>query len=302
MNSTNGDRFHYKHYIITLILVILFYVAAKLLFEVIYNINAIELQNQSKYGSAAIVFDRIYLRYSFELIAAGVLYGLLGRISKPGQILIKIPFDVRKYILWVLPCSILFLWHAVWWFFSRSVAVPYPPYHSLMRSDFPMPHLHVFLLLLFGYMIVTPLFHMHPKRLKFLWPAAFFIISIVAAMAFDRSMENNALVSRYSLSEYFMLFAIYSGIGVIFGFTYCIAGKLKMPGVWAIDWYRIIIWCGSSFAFILYDGLAHLNLEGGVIRFSTLLWMFIFGNSITTSINKKDKDTVIGFKNPIQQE
>jgi len=286
MNYIHKNNSRNKGFLLALALVTVFYIIVKVLFEIVNGINLSEFADQNKYDSGLVIFYRMLIRLSVVSIVAGFLYGFLYKINSI-QNKIKHTFDSKKIIIWALPCAILAGWHIVWVLFSISTNVPPPPFY-LQGSNVMTPPFHFLLLYILGYVIATSLEKGIFWRWCILKSAVFFIISITAVVMFQMFGGAVTYGLRPAFSEYFVAFAIYGGIGALFGFIYYLSGESKKSGVWNIDWFKLIIWGAPSFVFILLDVIFQIEAGGSMIKYSSLLWMFIFGNTITTSFYKKN--------------
>ena len=207
----------------------------------------------------------------------GVIYGFLGSRLK-----LKLTIDRKRLLFWVLPGLVLLFWYILWWVFPASLIGQTPMMINVNRQYY-----QIILSFILGFLIVTPAFNETPWRQTLLNSAVFFGTLIFANLAFLMNVGNYG--ARYTLPEFSVAFSVYGGIGVLFGLVYSLSSESKKPGFWSVDWFRIVIWCTTSFAFILYNLIPFNSIEGIPLRLSTLLWIFIFGNTITTSIYKKSK-------------
>ena len=154
-----------------------------------------------------------------------------------------------------------------------------------MTINIHRPYYQIILSFILGSMVITPVTGETASRRAILNSAVFFGTLIFVNLAFLVNVGNYD--ARYTLSEFFVAFSVYGGIGVLFGLLYSLSNESKKAGCWSVDWFRMVIWCATSFAFILYNLIPFNSIERIPLRISTLLWIFIFGNTITTSIYKK---------------
>ena len=217
-----------------------------------------------------------YILHQFVVsFVIGVIYGFLGsRVTRERTINKKI------LLVWVLPGIVLLFWYIAWWAFPTSFIGQAP-----MMINVHRPYYQIILSFILGFIMATPAFNETTWRRAILNSAVFFSTLIFANLAFLMNVGNYG--ARFTLPEFFIVFAVYGGIGVLFGLLYSLSKESKKTGSWCVDWFRIIIWCTTSFALILYKLIPLIGIEGMRIQVSALLWMFIFGNTITTSIYKK---------------
>jgi len=295
MNSFCNNESRNKQYLLTLIQVAMFFLIMNLAFTYISNTLNSEMMNPSKDDDWMDILYKNYFWGSGLFIATGVLYSLFSRMKKSRGNRIKAAFGGWKLLMWILPCAFFVGWHAVSFFqpFLASFAVPYPPQIG-SGFNISMPDFQVILLLLLGYTIIARSFQRDVGIGHILRAAIFFTVSLVATIEFHsvcRTAEFAGFLHygglNYTQLGYFVTFVVYGGVGTLFGVMYYLSYESKNPGTWRIDWLRLIVWCAVAFYFLWQHDISHLGELGVSIKGYSLILMFIFGNTITTSFFKK---------------
>ena|GEM_PF-4671774 len=273
----------FESYLRPLIFMAVFFVAAYLVFSVVSS--SYVRDKLSAYGQVYIFFI-LYQSILHEFVVSfviGVIYGFLG-----GFLVCRVKsirtIDKKRLLLWVLPSLVLLFWYILWWVFPTSLIGQTPMVINVHR-----PYYQIILSFILGLMVAAPVLNETTWKRTILNAAVFFGTLIFLNFAFLTNVGDYS--ARYTLPEFIIAFLVYGGIGVLFGLVYSLSNESKKSGRWSVDWFRIVIWCTTSFALILYALIPLNSTEGIPVRVSTFLWIFIFGNTITTSIYKKTAES-----------
>jgi len=223
-------------------------------------------------------FIMLYQSILHEFVVSfviGVIYGFFGC-----RVRITRAIDKKRLLLWALPGMVLLFWYILWWVFPASFIGQTP-----MMINVHRPYYQLILSFILGSMVAAPVKNDTTWRWAILNSAVFFGTLVFVNYAFLINVGD--YIARYTLPEFFVAFLVYGGIGVLFGLLYSLPNESKKTGCWRVDWFRIIIWCTTSFVLILYSLIPFISTVGIPLRVSTFLLVFIFGNTITTSIYKK---------------
>ena len=274
--------FH-KSFFLTLICVVVYYGISMLLVEAVKSIVGNELISQFENDSGLSILTRIYIRNLVIMVALGVLYGVFNSISNSGQRAPKMPFDIWGLLIWILPGGFLALWHIVWvWIgFENKIR----PVYLIGEHNILMPPFLAIMLSIVGYIIATSFFRRETQRRRILRSVVCTAIIMTAYMLFQ-SFVGFPII-RYTIMEFFAVFVFCGGIGAFFGFMYCLLDEKQKPGSWAVDWIKMASWGIFSLGVLVYTVADYLYSPSGRIGELSMILMFIFGNTITTSFYKK---------------
>lgn len=297
MNSFFNNDSRGKQYLFTLVQVALFFLIMNLVFKYTSDALNAELLNPDKFDKGLNILYKIYISGTAITIATGVLYCLLSRTKRPGGNRTKAASGRWELLIWIVPCVFFAGWHVMSILPPSFLAfdVPYPP-QNRTGVNFWMPSFQAILLLLLGYTIAARSFQRDVWRWHILRAAIFFTVSFIATMGFQSicsTVEFGGFLHngpRYTQLGYFFIFVIYCGIGALFGLMHYLSYESKNPGTWRIEWLRLIAWCAVAFYFLWQHDLLHPGVSGISIKWYSLILMFIFGNTITTSFDKKAAD------------
>jgi len=283
MNNINIDVFKHKSCLVEFAYAVAYYLGNMLLFNIVQGINSYDFHDQNTYNSGLQIITGIYIRNLIVLVLVGILYGILSNLGNFKQRKRKFSLDARKLIIWVIPGLILVLWHIIW----AAFQIEFYPFYIIGERNIFMPSFLAIMLFIIGYIVSSSFFKRETKCRGILWPIAF--TSIMAASIVVFQYHIGFPVAYYTPAGFFLVFALYGGIGILFGAMYNISDESKKVGQWNLDLSKLIAWSAFSFAVLIYTVVVHLDTPTGLIRNSSIQLMFIFGNSIVTSFYKAGK-------------